>query len=198
MEIHGTLTELNTYAGATTFLLHGKDGTFTRVQVSGPVPPGLKNGDEVIVNGENPRDPPFLAQSVVLVPAKPKPSRKILWAAIAATAVALIALIIFLRSATKTPSAPASSDLCKVGFVWREGNPGDHVCVTPATRSATARDNQLALSRRNPNGGPYGPDTCLQGYVWRDAFSNDHVCVIPTTRDEAKADNAQAAARRAQ
>ena len=86
-------------------------------------------------------------------------------------------------------------DTCIQGFVWREANPNDHVCVTPAVRSQTAQENQLAASRRDPNGGPYGPDTCLQGYVWRDAFEGDHVCVTPDIRDEAANDNAAAASR---
>ena len=69
------------------------------------------------------------------------------------------------------------------------------VCVTPAVRSQTTQENQLAASRRDPNGGPYGPDTCLPGYVWRDAFEGDHVCVTPDVRDAAANDNAAAASR---
>jgi hypothetical protein len=87
-------------------------------------------------------------------------------------------------------------DTCKQGFVWREARPQDHVCVTPQTRSQAARDNQLAPSRRNPNGGPYGSDTCKDGFVWRDAFSGDHVCVTPQTRAQAAEDNRLAASRR--
>lgn len=95
MLIRGTMTELNTFAGRTTFLLRATDGTDTRVQTSAPIPPGFKNGDEVIVNGENPTDPPFLAESVFLATKSAgKPSRKILWIAAAAIAIALIALII--------------------------------------------------------------------------------------------------------
>src|SRR5947199_3148339 len=60
-------------------------------------------------------------------------------------------------------------DTCLEGWVWREAVTNDHVCVTPAIRTAAATDNSLAASRRNPNGGPFGPDTCLQGYVWREA-----------------------------
>jgi hypothetical protein len=89
-------------------------------------------------------------------------------------------------------------DACKPGFVWRQAVPSDHVCVTQTIASQTASDNQIAASRRSPNGGPYGPDTCLQGFVWRDALANDHVCVPPETRSQAAADNAQAASRKAQ
>lgn len=92
---------------------------------------------------------------------------------------------------------PYGPDTCIQGFVWREANPNDHVCVTPAVRSQTAQENQLADSRRDPNGGPYGPDTCLQGYVWRDAFEGDHVCVTPDARTQAANDNAAAASRMA-
>jgi hypothetical protein len=87
-------------------------------------------------------------------------------------------------------------DTCKNGFVWREARPGDHVCVTPQTRSQTAADNRMAASRRSPNGGPYGPDTCKQGYVWREAFPGDLVCVPPQTRAQAAEDNSLAASRR--
>jgi hypothetical protein len=99
------------------------------------------------------------------------------------------------QATTTAEPLPYGPDTCIQGFVWREGNPNDHVCVTPDVRSQTARDNQLAASRRAPNGGPYGPDTCLQGYVWRDAFEGDHVCVTPDTRTEAANDNAAAASR---
>ena len=84
---------------------------------------------------------------------------------------------------------------CLEGYVWRQANPTDYVCVTPAVRTQTAQDNAAAASRVNPNGGPFGPDTCLNGYVWRQAFTNDNVCVLPATRTEAANDNAQAANR---
>ena len=92
--------------------------------------------------------------------------------------------------------ADAIVDRCVVGFVWREGSPTDHVCVTPAVRSQTAADNAQAAARRQPGGGASGPDTCRQGFVWREAFANDHVCVPPPTRSAAAADNGQAANRR--
>jgi|GEM_PF-1632818 len=102
-------------------------------------------------------------------------------------------LSVFFLSAAKPADAQADygPDTCVIGFVWREAFDGDRVCVTSATRTQTARDNSLANSRRNPNGGPYGPDTCLQGFVWRDANSGgvDHVCVTPDVRSQAAADN---------
>jgi hypothetical protein len=98
----------------------------------------------------------------------------------------------------KTAAAlPYGPDTCKVGFVWREARPSDHVCVTPDIRTQTAQENGLAAARRDPNGGAYGPDTCLQGFVWREAFSDDHVCVPTDSRTQAVNDNAAAASRRA-
>jgi hypothetical protein len=88
-------------------------------------------------------------------------------------------------------------DTCKQGYVWREADARDTVCVTPEAREQTRRDNQLAAYRREPNGGPYGPNTCKQGYVWREAFSGDVACVTPETRTQAKRDNRLAATRRA-
>jgi hypothetical protein len=97
---------------------------------------------------------------------------------------------------TTQPYLPYGPDTCKQGFVWREAQPSDHICVTPQTRTQTAQENSLAATRRDPNGGAYGPDTCLQGFVWREAFSGDHVCVPPASRDQAASDNAAAASRR--
>jgi hypothetical protein len=85
---------------------------------------------------------------------------------------------------------------CLVGYVWREANSNDKVCVTSAIRSQTREENSLADSRRSPTGGPYGPNTCLQGYVWREAFPDDFVCVPPPSREQAQEDNAEATNRR--
>ena len=81
---------------------------------------------------------------------------------------------------------------CLQGYVWREAQPGDLVCVVGSTRTETRQENLLAASRRSPTGGAYGPDTCLQGYVWREAYLNDHVCVPGYSRSRAWADNAAA------
>jgi hypothetical protein len=93
-------------------------------------------------------------------------------------------------------SLPHGQDTCLSGYVWREAFEGDHVCVTPATRSQAAADNAAAASHREPNGGAYGPDTCRQGFVWRVARPEDHVCVTPERRDQTANDNAQASQRR--
>lgn len=103
----------------------------------------------------------------------------------------------FLVPASAQATGDYGPDTCLQGWVWREAYTGDHVCVTPATRSQAAADNAQAANRRNPAGGPYGPDTCLQGWVWREARPSDHVCVTPATRGQTSADNGQAANRRA-
>ena len=84
---------------------------------------------------------------------------------------------------------------CSRGYMWRQAYRGDHVWVTAETHERTVQDNELAASRRNPEGGAYGADSCKAGYAWRDAFDGDRVCVTTETRDQAKADNEQAALR---
>jgi hypothetical protein len=114
-----------------------------------------------------------------------------------ATAVASVVVAL---SAVGSIAAHAAGDwgpdTCLEGYVWREAVPGDHACVTPTVRGATAYDNTQAVARRSPTGGAWGPDTCLQGYVWREAVAGDHVCVDGATRTQAATDNAQATARR--
>jgi hypothetical protein len=90
------------------------------------------------------------------------------------------------------------ADTCRQGFVWREVNRQDHVCVTPQTRQQVANDNRLAAQRRQPGGGPFGFDTCRQGFVWREAVQGDHVCVTPQQRQQAAEDNRLAPQRRLQ
>lgn len=85
---------------------------------------------------------------------------------------------------------------CKKGYVWREADQRDWVCVTPRVRAMTRYDNTQAEARRDPNGGAYGPDTCLYGFVWREAYPNDHVCVTGDVRAQARADNQRASKRR--
>jgi hypothetical protein len=95
-----------------------------------------------------------------------------------------------------TNDKPYGVDTCKQGFVWREADATDRVCVTPAVRTQTRTENSLAAERREPNGGAYGPNTCKQGFVWREAVANDVVCVPPEVRTQAAEDNKQAGSRR--
>ncbi|HMD73524.1 MAG TPA: hypothetical protein VKG05_06660, partial [Steroidobacteraceae bacterium] len=83
---------------------------------------------------------------------------------------------------------------CKQGYVWREADLSDWVCVTGAVRDQTRTENATPTAHR-AGGGAYGPDTCASGYVWRDAFPGDHVCVVPSVRDQARSDNSQAGSR---
>lgn len=110
---------------------------------------------------------------------------------------ATVAVGITALKARANAAGPYGADTCLYGYVWREARSSDHVCVAPATRDQTARDNAAAASRRQPGGGASGPDTCKQGYVWREAFANDHVCVTPATRSQAAADNKAGPSRRA-
>lgn len=107
----------------------------------------------------------------------------------------LAGAVMLLSSLNLVSATCYGPNTCQEGYVWRQANPSDYVCVTPAVRTQTAQDNAAAASRIDPNGGPYGPNTCLNGYVWREAFTNDQVCVLPATRAEAATDNAQAADR---
>ena len=56
-------------------------------------------------------------------------------------------------SITTASALPYGPDTCKQGFVWREAQPSDHVCVTPDIRTQTAQENSFAAARREPNGG---------------------------------------------
>ncbi|MFN8075000.1 MAG: hypothetical protein U0Q15_06220 [Kineosporiaceae bacterium] len=97
---------------------------------------------------------------------------------------------------TSTASVSVSTQItgrCVQGYVWREANSSDHVCVTSATRTQVRADNAAAASRWV--NGAYGPHTCINGYVWREAFSGDDVCTLPANRTQAAADNAAAASR---
>ncbi len=90
----------------------------------------------------------------------------------------------------------SSSANCKSGFVTRVARPEDLVCVTPAARSRTTRDNAEAPNHIDP-AGAYGPNTCISGYVWRNAFDGDAVCVTPATRALVNEENRLDSTRRA-
>jgi hypothetical protein len=86
-------------------------------------------------------------------------------------------------------------DTCRTGYVWREAQPFDHVCVRPSSRTTAARENVLAWSRIDP-AGAYGPFSCIAGLVWREAFPGDAVCVTPARRSAVARENAEAALHR--
>lgn len=118
-----------------------------------------------------------------------------------AAAAAILGLIIggiLAGSGTPTPPPPAPAptppplpygpDTCVDGFVWRDIYPGDHVCVTPASRAQAAHENAIAGSRVDPTG-PYGPNTCKVGFVWREAYGGDKVCVTGDRRTAVQNEN---------
>jgi hypothetical protein len=115
------------------------------------------------------------------------PLSRALFATLLAALLALVA---------STAGAAPHPDACIEGYVWREAFPDDRVCVTPDVREQTARDNQLADSRREPQDGAYGADTCKPGFVWREARPDDRVCVTPDVREQTVRDNRLAHTRR--
>jgi hypothetical protein len=86
-------------------------------------------------------------------------------------------------------------DTCRTGYVWREAQPLDHVCVVPSSRNRARQENLSAFSRIDP-GGAYGPFSCIAGFVWREAFPGDAVCVTPSRRSAVARENAEAALHR--
>jgi hypothetical protein len=112
--------------------------------------------------------------------------------------VAAIAVAWLLVGASVPASAAGDHGplTCLDGYVWRQATPRDHVCVTPAVRAQTARDNALASSRRSTTPGTFGPDLCAPGYVWREAVPGDRVCVTPPVWQQVHDDNLTAGARR--
>lgn len=80
--------------------------------------------------------------------------------------------------------AGSAPDTCRSGYVWRAARSSDHVCVSPADRDRTARENATGVWH-----------ACTQGFVWREAYPGDYRCVIPGSRGANRVDNANAAYR---
>ena len=109
--------------------------------------------------------------------------------------LAMLSLGFLALAASSQPAAAGGAfgpDTCINGYVWREANPRDHVCVKPDEREQAKFDNEQARYRREPAGGAFGPDTCRSGYVWREAYNGDVVCVTPEQRERVRHDNEQA------
>jgi len=108
--------------------------------------------------------------------------------------------VAYLTGVLTTPSPVPSptrntTGACSQGYVWRQANPADHVCVTPQARQQTADDNAAAAARTDqaPIERGSGPRLCLTGFVWRMAYAEDYVCVTPQARSIAAAQNPAAA-----
>jgi hypothetical protein len=90
--------------------------------------------------------------------------------------------------AKREPQNPARSvsgpNTCKAGYVWREADESDWVCVSMATRTQVQKDN--ARATRGP---------CEAGLVSREAFPGDRVCVTAAVRAQTIKDNMNASNR---
>ncbi|MGI8568814.1 MAG: hypothetical protein ACR2KT_06950 [Methylocella sp.] len=102
--------------------------------------------------------------------------------------IVVVAIVVPLALAITVGTAAAG---CKSGYVWRDAQNGDGVCVTPEDRAEAKAQNANARNNRVVGGGNYGPNTCRVGYVWREAFGGDVVCVTPYERQKAQKQNAE-------
>jgi hypothetical protein len=69
---------------------------------------------------------------------------------------------------------------CVQGYVWREANANDKVCVPGAVRSQVAQENQQYTMVAQ---------VCDSPYVWREATPDDHRCVTVEIRTRTRAEN---------
>src|SRR5260370_35341284 len=88
----------------------------------------------------------------------------------------VFAIVLPLAFAVATDTALAD---CKSGYVWRDAQDGDGVCVTPAERAEAKAQNANAENNRKVGGGPYAPNPCRDGYVWPQEFSRNAVARTP-------------------
>ena len=76
---------------------------------------------------------------------------------------------------------------CKTGYVWREGDAKDLVCVTPTRRTQVANENAASASHKAANG-----YDCLPNYVFRGAWPNDQACVTVAQKVQGQSESKQA------
>lgn len=101
------------------------------------------------------------------------------WAKAWGMAVAgFLAVMAIGASPAGASSAGSPPDTCRTGYVWRGAQNSDHVCVTPAVRDRTARENAMGVWH-----------ACTQGFVWRETYRGDFRCVVPSSRTQARLDN---------
>jgi len=82
---------------------------------------------------------------------------------------------------TPVTGLTANPNTCAAGYVWREIDHYDHVCVTPARKAAVDSETLWGF-------------LCIPGItVAREAFPTDTACVSTTSRAQAAADNVAAA-----
>jgi hypothetical protein len=87
---------------------------------------------------------------------------------------------------------PYTNMSCLPGFVLRQADNADRVCVTQAIRDQVALQNSLGPSRSQS-----GTIACLPSFIWRGASATDRVCVTPAEHAQAQLDNLLAPSRRA-
>lgn len=87
------------------------------------------------------------------------------------------------------PADVVGPNACKDGFVWRQIDRFDFVCVTPQRKALVDWETANAPL---PVPNQYLSGICPSGYVDRLAFPGDFVCVLPQSRADANADNALA------
>jgi hypothetical protein len=97
----------------------------------------------------------------------------------------------FYVDASGRPGAlPAPRYTCEMGYVWREVDAFDRVCVSPEDREVTTRQNRDAHLYTNP--GPAGG--CIFGHFSRRAVPDDDVCTeylwSPTANSQNQASHA--------
>lgn len=123
--------------------------------------------------------------------------------------------------ATVTIDLPYGPDTCTSGFVWRDGVPGDHICVPPERRQKVADDRQTGRTRMAQNdpaltdltggcspalrdrpqvtAGCWQEPKCLEPFVPRDIPGEDAlVCVDQKEADTIKQENSNPTANRVQ
>ena len=93
------------------------------------------------------------------------------------------------KKAVVVPADVVGPNACKGGFVWRQIDRFDFVCVTPQRKALVDWETANA-PRPVPN--QYRYWTCPSGYVDRLAIPGDFVCVPSQSRVDANADNALA------
>jgi hypothetical protein len=81
-------------------------------------------------------------------------------------------------------SAPfnAAAGTCVEGFVWRQADANDHLCVSTERRAQVASDNAAGPSHIAPALPSRPAGTCDHGLVWREIDATDHVCVSPEAK----------------
>ncbi|KAF8073059.1 hypothetical protein HT031_000720 [Scenedesmus sp. PABB004] len=91
-------------------------------------------------------------------------------------------------------AATYGPNTCKPGFVWRQADAFDYVCVLPESRAAVWQANSNRWLSFDPAATPkseYGEFMCRVGLVWRGAFFYDLTCVDASVRTAVTEENSK-------